>query len=137
MTAFLETVLDKTFWWQLLIKTFKTSFCYYSFVIKKDKNFMVHFYGWGSTASRLEPLRGGSLLFTTKSQKFLILTYRPRKDERLSRPWSHPLVLNTGSLNWESSALTTRPLFHKIKRNTNSSLNQCIFSLKLSLIISV
>ena len=23
-------------------------------------------YGWGSTASRLEPLRGGSLLFTTK-----------------------------------------------------------------------
>ena len=27
---------------------------------------MAHFYGWGSTASRLEPLRGGSLLFTTK-----------------------------------------------------------------------
>ena len=23
-------------------------------------------YGWGSTTSRLEPLRGGSLLFTTK-----------------------------------------------------------------------
>ena len=30
------------------------------------KNFMTPFYGWGSTASRLEPLRGGSLLFTTK-----------------------------------------------------------------------
>ena len=27
---------------------------------------MVSFYGWGSAASRLEPLRGGSLLFTTK-----------------------------------------------------------------------
>ena len=27
---------------------------------------MVSFYGWGSTASRLERLRGGSLLFTTK-----------------------------------------------------------------------
>ena len=27
---------------------------------------MASFYGWGSTASRLEPLRGGSLLFTTK-----------------------------------------------------------------------
>ena len=27
---------------------------------------MVSFYGWGSTASRLEPLRGGSLLFTIK-----------------------------------------------------------------------
>ena len=23
-------------------------------------------YGWGSTSSRLEPLRGGTLLFTTK-----------------------------------------------------------------------
>ena len=34
---------------------------------KKKKNFMApFFYGWGSTASRLEPLRGGSLLFTTK-----------------------------------------------------------------------
>ena len=27
---------------------------------------MAPFYGWGSTASRLEPLRGTSLLFTTK-----------------------------------------------------------------------
>ena len=34
--------------------------------------------------------------------------YRPRKDERLSRPWSHPVVLNTQPLDWESSALTTR-----------------------------
>ena len=32
----------------------------------KKNNFMAPFYGWGSTASRLEPLRGGSLLFTTK-----------------------------------------------------------------------
>ena len=30
------------------------------------KNFMALFYGWGSTASRLEPLRRGSLLFTSK-----------------------------------------------------------------------
>ena len=27
---------------------------------------MAPFYGWGSAASRLEPLRGSSLLFTTK-----------------------------------------------------------------------
>ena len=27
---------------------------------------MAPFYGWGSTASRLEPLQGGSLLFTAK-----------------------------------------------------------------------
>ena len=32
----------------------------------KKTNFMAPFYGWGSTASRIEPLRGGSLLFTTK-----------------------------------------------------------------------
>ena len=32
-----------------------------------NKNFMAPFYGWGSTASSLEPLGGGSLLFTTKS----------------------------------------------------------------------
>ena len=30
---------------------------------------MVPFHGYGSTASRLEPLRGGSLLFTTKFPK--------------------------------------------------------------------
>ena len=34
---------------------------------KEKKNFVATFYGWGSTASRLEPLRGGTLLFTTKS----------------------------------------------------------------------
>ena len=32
----------------------------------KKKNFMTPFDGWGSSASRLEPLQGGSLLFTTK-----------------------------------------------------------------------
>ena len=30
------------------------------------KNFIAPFYGCGSTASKLEPLRGDSLLFTTK-----------------------------------------------------------------------
>ena len=30
------------------------------------KNFVAPFYGWGSTAPMLEPLWGGSLLFTTK-----------------------------------------------------------------------
>ena len=34
--------------------------------LKKKNNFMATFYGWGSTASRLDPLRGGSLLFTIK-----------------------------------------------------------------------
>ena len=47
--------------WSLFIR--KPNF---SELIKKKTNFMAPFYGWGSTASRLEPLRGGSLLFTTK-----------------------------------------------------------------------
>ena len=38
------------------------------FVIKKN-NFMTPFYGWGSTTSMVEPLRGGSLLFATKFQE--------------------------------------------------------------------
>ena len=59
---------------------------------------MAPFYGWGSTASRIEPLQGGSSWYSL---------YRPRKDERLSQPWSHPVVLNTRTLDWESSALTT------------------------------
>ena len=29
---------------------------------------------------------------------------RRQKDEGLSRPWSRPVVLNTGPLDWESSA---------------------------------
>ena len=29
---------------------------------------------------------------------------RPRKDEKLSQLWSHPVVLNTGPMEWESSA---------------------------------
>ena len=33
--------------------------------ISNKKNFMAPFYGWGSTASRLVPLRGVTLLFTT------------------------------------------------------------------------
>ena len=36
-------------------------------VVRKQKqNFMAPFYEWGSTASRLESFRGGSLLFPTK-----------------------------------------------------------------------
>ena len=34
-----------------------------------NKNFMAPFYGCGSTASRLKPLRGGSLVLTTKSSE--------------------------------------------------------------------
>ena len=49
---------------------------------------MAPFYEWGSTASRPEPLRGGSLLLATKFPELLLLIYRLRKDERLSHPWN-------------------------------------------------
>ena len=51
---------------------------------------------------------------------------RPRKDETLSRPWSHQVVLNTRILDWKSSALTTRPLLSCIS-------NAALVSLKLLL----
>ena len=72
------------------------------------------FYGWGSTASRLEPLRGGSLLFTTKFPEipgahFIALErMKDSADFGATRA-----VFNTGPLDWESSALTTRLLLHK------------------------
>ena len=36
---------------------------------------MAPFYGWGSSASRLEPLQGLSLLFTTKNLPLKIYLY--------------------------------------------------------------
>ena len=40
---------------------------FFAFLNKENKKaFMVAFYGWGSTGSRLEPLQGGSLLCTNK-----------------------------------------------------------------------
>ena len=41
--------------------------------LENKKNFMAPFYRWGSTASRLQPLRGGSLFLPLSSQKFLVL----------------------------------------------------------------
>ena len=46
----------------LILSTHKVTV---SFGYKKNKLYGP-FYGWGSTTSRLEPLRRGSLLFTTK-----------------------------------------------------------------------
>ena len=40
---------------------------------------MIPFYGWGSTALRLEPLRGGSLLFSTKFPEKYIYIFFPIK----------------------------------------------------------
>ena len=49
----------------LLLIYFVGNKIYWLFLLP-EKNFMPYFYGWGSIAWTLEPLRGGSLLFTTK-----------------------------------------------------------------------
>ena len=66
---------------------------------------MIPFHGWGSTALRPEPLRGGSLLFSTKFPEIhgthFIDLGRMKSFVDLE---SHPVVLNTGPLDWESSS---------------------------------
>ena len=74
---------------------------------------MAPFYGWSSTALMLDPLRRQFTFYHLVPRNSWHSLYRPRKDERLSRPWSHPVVLNLGPLYWELSTLTTRPLLHK------------------------
>ena len=66
------------------------------FVLKKT-NFMAPFYGWGSTASRLEPLRGGSLLFTTKSIKVYVflLNLLNYKEHNQTNDFSDSLASNS------------------------------------------
>ena len=70
---------------------------------------MALLYGWGSTASRLEPLQGGSLLFTTKFPEIPGTHFI-----NLGRinGWVDlgAVVLIMGPLDWESSPLTTRRL---------------------------
>ena len=74
---------------------------------------MVPFYGWCSTDSRLEPLQGGTLLLITKFPEISGTHFIDiGKIKAVSRPWSRPVVLNSGSLDWEFSTLTTRPLLH-------------------------
>ena len=72
---------------------------------------MAPFYGCGSTASRLEPLWGGSVLFTTKFPEIPVTHFIDLgRMKGWLRPWSHPVVLNTGPLDLEFSALVARPL---------------------------
>ena len=58
-------------------------------------------------------------LYLSRNSWYLL--YRPRKEERLSRPWNHLVVLNTGPLDWESSTLTTRPFSRFLTFSRNMS----------------
>ena len=60
--------------------------------------------------SSLEPLRGQRKKFNFYYQvprNSWYSFYWTQKNERLSWPWSYPVVLNTRHLDWESSTLTT------------------------------
>ena len=76
---------------------------------------MAPLYGWGSTASRLEPLREGSLLFSTKFPEIPGTHFIDLGKMKGCQPWSHLLVLNTGPLDWESSTLTTNKVLQDSK----------------------
>ena len=54
---------------------------------------MAPFYGWGSTASRLEPLQGGSLLFTTKKLMYLPCVDNPSGANKEGRPSLDSLLI--------------------------------------------
>ena len=71
---------------------------------------MAPFYRWGSTALRLQSNHEEVVYFLPlSSQNSWYSLDQLRKDERLGWHWSHPVVLNMGPLDWESSTLTTRP----------------------------
>ena len=70
------------------------------------KNFMVPSYLLSSTVSRLQSHYKKTIYPRSSWYSF----HPPQKDERLSWPWIHPVVLNMGPLDWEYSALTTMPL---------------------------
>ena len=67
---------------------------------------MAPFYGWVQLLQGYNQFREAVYFLPFSPQKL------PQKDERLSRPWSHPVVLNRGPINWESSTLSTRSLIH-------------------------
>ena len=84
----------------------------------------------GSTVSRLQRRYEETAHFLPpRPQEFLVLIYRPRKDEMLSRPWTYPVTLKLGPLDWESSALTKKPLLRtpNTKKNDHSTVQMLFF----------
>ena len=69
---------------------------------------MASVYGMGLTVARLQSTTRRQFTFYHQVLRISWYSYdRPRKGERLSRPWSYLMVLNSGRMVWESSALTT------------------------------
>ena len=94
---------------------------FFTFFKKKKKTLWSLFMDGVQLPQGYSHFEEGVYFLPFSSQKFWLF-YRPQKDERLSRPWSHPVVLNTGPLDWESSALTTRPLLHSFNFQLQKNL---------------
>ena len=90
---------------------------------KKQTNFMAPFYGWGSTASRLQPLRGGSLS-TSKGWK-AESTLEPPSGFEHGTP-----RLGIQRLNWSSPHCLNKEflLSFKLKNKPAASNTVCYFS---------
>ena len=83
------------------------------FVMKKTINFMVPFtdgtqlyQGYRATTRRV-------YFLPLSTKQFLVLVESTSETWKAESLWSHPGVLNPGGLDWESSTLNTKSLFHK------------------------
>ena len=76
------------------------------------KIFMVPFYGWGATTSRIGQHWGGSLLFTNKFPEFRVLILSNSKGWKAKSTLESPSGFEPPSgpvpLDWEPTALITR-----------------------------
>ena len=58
---------------------------------------MAPFYGWNPICHKARDASRRQFTSTTKFPEIPGTHFKqPQKDKRLSRPWSHPVVLNTG-----------------------------------------
>ena len=101
-----------------------THIYFFSAVNKLKKNCMVSFYGWGSTASKLKALQGGSFLFTTKSPHLPgthFINFGRMKG------WLNLAVtqwfLNMGPLDWKSSTFKAVVKIQTIQAKLNKVLD--------------
>ena len=83
---------------------------------------LLSFYGYGSTVSMLQ--RSQFTFYHSVPRSCWYLFNRPWKDGKMIWPWSHPVVLNPGLLDCETSTLTTT-IIGKIYVRSNCKNKHC------------
>ena len=92
----------------------RTVFCLFCLFFVEKKNLYGPFLWMGFNCLKARATLARQFIFYHKVPRNSWYSfYRPQMAERLRQPLSHPAVLNTGPLDWESRALTTRPLLQK------------------------